>query len=52
MHYMTRKSHRMQKHMFDVTCPGALFLQTVLSHTSTKNSASTFHASDAPECTA
>jgi hypothetical protein len=28
MHYVTRRSHRMQKHKFRVTCPDALFLLT------------------------
>jgi hypothetical protein len=25
LHYVTRRSHGMQKHKFSVTCPGALF---------------------------
>jgi hypothetical protein len=28
MHYVTRKSHRIQKHKFGLTCPGALFMET------------------------
>jgi hypothetical protein len=28
MHYVTRISHRMQKHKFGVTGPGALFLES------------------------
>jgi hypothetical protein len=28
MHYETRKSHQMQKHMFGVTCPDMLFIET------------------------
>jgi hypothetical protein len=28
MHYVTRRSHRMQKYKFNVTCLGALFLDT------------------------
>jgi hypothetical protein len=28
MHYVTRRSHRMQKDMFDVTCSGVLFMET------------------------
>jgi hypothetical protein len=29
MHYVTRRSHRMQKHKFSVTCPDALFIESV-----------------------
>jgi hypothetical protein len=29
MHYVTRISHRMLKHMFGVTCLDALFLESV-----------------------
>jgi hypothetical protein len=28
MHYVTHKSHRMQKHKFVITCLGALFIET------------------------
>jgi hypothetical protein len=28
MCYVTRISHRMQKHEFDITCPDALFMET------------------------
>jgi hypothetical protein len=31
MHYVTRKSHRMQKHKFSVLCPDALFTETTPS---------------------
>jgi hypothetical protein len=30
MQYMTRRSHRMQKHKFSVTCPDTLFMETAL----------------------
>jgi hypothetical protein len=30
MHYVTRRSHRIQKHKFSVTCPNALFVKSVL----------------------
>jgi hypothetical protein len=30
MHYVTRRSHWIQKHKFNVMCPGALFLETAL----------------------
>jgi hypothetical protein len=30
MHHVTRRSHRMQKHKFGVTCPGVLFIETAL----------------------
>jgi hypothetical protein len=29
MHYVTHKSHRMQKHKFGVTCPGVLFVESI-----------------------
>jgi hypothetical protein len=29
MHYMTRRSHQMQKHKFGVTCPGTLIVESV-----------------------
>jgi hypothetical protein len=51
MHYVIRRFHRMQKRKFSVTCPGALFRETVRSHPSMKNSASMFHTPDALECT-
>jgi hypothetical protein len=30
MHYVTRRSHRMQKHNFGITCPIALFMESAL----------------------
>jgi hypothetical protein len=30
MHYMTRRSHQLQKHKFGVKYPGALFMETRL----------------------
>jgi hypothetical protein len=30
MHYVTRISNRMQKYKFDVTCPGELFVESIL----------------------
>jgi hypothetical protein len=30
MHYVTRRSHRMQKHKFGITSPGKLFMETAL----------------------
>jgi hypothetical protein len=30
MPYVTRRSHRMQKHKFNITCLGALFMETAL----------------------
>jgi hypothetical protein len=51
MHYMTRRSHRMHKHKFGVTCHDALFMKAVHSHPSMKNIASMFHALDRPEYT-
>jgi hypothetical protein len=29
MHYVILRSHRIQKHKFDVTCPDALFVESV-----------------------
>jgi hypothetical protein len=29
MHYVTRRSNQMQKHKFDVTYPGALFVESI-----------------------
>jgi hypothetical protein len=51
MHYVTRRSHRMQKHKFSVTCPYAFLLNPYRSHSSMKNSESTFLSPDVPECT-
>jgi hypothetical protein len=31
MHYVTRRSHQMQKHKFRVKCPGMLFMETASS---------------------
>jgi hypothetical protein len=28
MHYMTHRSHRMQKHKFGIMCPNAFFMDT------------------------
>jgi hypothetical protein len=30
MHYVSHRSHHMQKHKFIVTCPGTLFVKSVL----------------------
>jgi hypothetical protein len=30
MHYVARRSHRMQKHKFDITCPDALSVKSIL----------------------
>jgi hypothetical protein len=29
MHYMTQRSHWQQKHRFSITCPGAVFVESV-----------------------
>jgi hypothetical protein len=31
MHYVTRRSHQMQKHKFGVTCPSTLLVESVLA---------------------
>jgi hypothetical protein len=49
MHYVTRRAHRMQKHKFDVMCPGTFF--AIPSHPSMKNTVSMFYSLDALECT-
>jgi hypothetical protein len=51
MHYVNHRSCRMQKHMFGVTCSNVLLCDLYWSHPSMKNSASTFHDPDPPECT-
>jgi hypothetical protein len=37
----------MQKHNFDLTCHGAVFMKPHRAHPSLKNSASVFHGPDA-----
>jgi hypothetical protein len=51
MHYVTRRSNKMQKHNFSVMCPDALFIETAWGPPEQENSALTFRAQDAPECT-
>jgi hypothetical protein len=51
MHYVTCRSHQMQKHKFGVTCPGVLFVEFIPVHLRMKNSASIFRTPDAAECT-
>jgi hypothetical protein len=29
MHYVTHRSHRMQKHMFGIMCANALFVESI-----------------------
>jgi hypothetical protein len=29
MHYVTRRSHRMQKHKFSITCPSGIFVESM-----------------------
>jgi hypothetical protein len=48
-HYVTRRSHWMQKHKFGVTCPGTFFWDPQRAHPSMKNSVSMFCVTDAPE---
>jgi hypothetical protein len=50
MHYVTRRYHRMQRQKFSITCPGALFVESVQVPLEQENSASVFHAPDTPEC--
>jgi hypothetical protein len=51
MHYVTRRSYRMQKHKFGVTYPDANFVESVAIPPEHENSALLFHNPDAPECT-
>jgi hypothetical protein len=44
MHYVTHRSHWVQKHKFDVTRPNLLLCNPYLSHLSMKNSVSCFMA--------
>jgi hypothetical protein len=44
MHYVTSRSHRMQKYKFGVTYLGALFVESVSVRVLT------FHSPDALEC--
>jgi hypothetical protein len=50
-HYVARRSQRMQKQNFGVTCPGVLFWKSHNTHPSKENSASTFCAPCVPKCT-
>jgi hypothetical protein len=50
MHYVTRRSDRMKKLKFGVTCPGALFMKTALGPPDHENSAMMFRGPDAPKC--
>jgi hypothetical protein len=50
MHYVTRRSHRMQKHKFGETCPDDVLWKLHRAHQSMKNSALTFRAPNALEC--
>jgi hypothetical protein len=42
MHYVTRRSHQKQKHMFGVMCRGAFLRRPHRVHPSMKNSVSMF----------
>jgi hypothetical protein len=50
MHYVNCRYHQMQKHKFGVRCPDVFLWNLYRSHTSKKNSALTFRAPDAPQC--
>jgi hypothetical protein len=49
MHYVTRRSHQLQKHKFGVTCPGTLFVRSDPGPSEHENCASLFHTLDAPK---
>jgi hypothetical protein len=51
MHYVPRRSHRMQKHKFGITYHGVLFVQSVPVKPEHENSASMFRTAEAPEYT-
>jgi hypothetical protein len=42
-YYVTRRSHRMQKHKFGVMCPCGIFIGSAPSPLKLENSAATFH---------
>jgi hypothetical protein len=48
--YVSRRSHRMQKHKFSVRCPGSFLWKPQRAHPSMKNSVSTFCTVDALDC--
>jgi hypothetical protein len=50
MHYMTRRTHQIQKQKFTVMCPKVLFVESIPIPPRMKNSVLMFHAPDAPEC--
>jgi hypothetical protein len=51
MHYVTHRSHRMQKHKFGVTSPDSLFMETTPSLPEHENSVLLFRVLDTLECT-
>jgi hypothetical protein len=51
MHYMTYRSHKMQKHKFGVTCPNVLLMETASGPPKHENSVSMFCTPEPPECT-
>jgi hypothetical protein len=51
MHYVTHRSHWMQKYKFGVTCPDALSWDPHYAHPSMKNSVSVSYATHTPERT-
>jgi hypothetical protein len=51
MHYVIADPTKFIKHKFGITFPDALLVKFISVPLSMKNSASTFHVSDAQECT-
>jgi hypothetical protein len=51
MHYVTRKSHSMEKHKFVVTCHDVHFMETAMGPPEYTKRASTFHGLDTMEFT-
>jgi hypothetical protein len=50
IHYVTHRSHCMQKHMVDVTCPPVLVVKSVPVPPEHENSVSMFLTLNTPEC--
>jgi hypothetical protein len=51
MHYVAHISHKIEKHVFGITCPRVIFMESLQVPPEQKNTVSTWHAPDAAECT-
>jgi hypothetical protein len=50
MHYVTRKSHQMQKQKFGIMCPGAFFVESIPVPPEHKKWCIDVSRPEAPEC--